>query len=138
MLSLTLILPIPARSISPNARRGQSKYAAIRKSRIVKQHRTRAHLLMLAEIGKQPQVRHMHPAGYALRHFFPTLRFRDEDNADGACKAYRDGIADALQIDDKNFCKIALSTRAKDAQNPRVEISILFVPQIKTIPQPKK
>jgi hypothetical protein len=68
----------------------------------------------------------MTPAGYKLEHYFPTLRFRDEDNADGACKAYRDGICDALGIDDKDFCKIALSTRAKDAKNPRVEITIYF------------
>lgn len=66
------------------------------------------------------------PIGYSLAHYFPTFRFRDEDNADGSCKAYRDGICDALGIDDQDFCKIALSTRAKDAKNPRVEITIYF------------
>jgi hypothetical protein len=54
------------------------------------------------------------------------MAFRDEDNADGACKAYRDGICDAFGMSDKNFCKMKLSTREKDAKNPRVEITIYF------------
>jgi hypothetical protein len=66
------------------------------------------------------------PLGYSLAHFFPTMAFRDEDNADGACKAYRDGICDAFGMSDKNFCKLKLSTREKDAKNPRVEITIYF------------
>jgi hypothetical protein len=70
----------------------------------------------------------MTPIGYSLAHYFPTYRFRDEDNADGACKAYRDGICDAVGTDDANFCKIELSTRAKDANNPRVEITVYFEP----------
>ncbi len=62
--------------------------------------------------------------GYSLAFFFKTAAFRDDDNADGSCKAYRDGIAQALGIDDKTFKKIKLSTHAKDAANPRVEITI--------------
>jgi hypothetical protein len=66
------------------------------------------------------------PIGYSLAHYFPTMQFRDEDNADGACKAYRDGICDALQIDDRDFCKCALSTRQKDAKCPRVDFTVYF------------
>ena len=33
----------------------------------------------------------------------PDKRRRDDDNAYAACKPYRDGIADALGIDDSRF-----------------------------------
>lgn len=124
---MTIILPIPDRRVSPNACRGQSKFAAFKKSRLVKLHRTRARLLTLEAIGKlyhatgQPV-----PAftGYTLAHFFATAAWRDDDNADAACKAYRDGIADAFGIDDRRLPKLALSTRDKDADWPRVEITL--------------
>jgi len=124
---MTIILPVPDRSISPNAQRGQSKFAAYAKARRVKLHRTRARLRTLEAIG------HLYHAqgravpsftGYTLAHFFPTAAWRDDDNADAACKAYRDGIADALGIDDRQLPKLALSTRDKDAEWPRVEITL--------------
>lgn len=122
-MKIVLTLPIPDRAISPNARRGQSKWAAIKKSKIVKAHREAARLEMLAAMGR---VEIGKPTGYSLAHYFKTAAFRDEDNADGACKSVRDGICDALGINDKNFCKLKLSTRQKDAKNPRVEITVYF------------
>lgn len=62
--------------------------------------------------------------GYSLEHYFKTSALRDDDNADGSCKAYRDGIAEALRIDDRELRKIALSNLSKDANNPRVEITL--------------
>jgi crossover junction endodeoxyribonuclease RusA len=124
---MTIVLPIPDRRISPNAQRGQSKFAAFKKSRLVKVHRTRARLLTLEAIGHLylAQGRPV-PAftGYTLAHFFPSAAWRDDDNADAACKAYRDGIADALGMDDRQLPKLALSTRSKDAERPRVEITL--------------
>ena len=120
---MKITLPIPDREVSPNASRGQSRWAAIKKSKIVKEHRQRAYVATIVNIDiDQPEK----PIGYSLAHFFPTMAFRDEDNADGACKAYRDGICDAFGMSDKNFCKMKLSTREKDANNPRVEITIYF------------
>jgi hypothetical protein len=120
---LVLTLPIPAKEISPNASRGQSRWAAVKKSKIVKQHRENAFIQMSLAYKlfdhRPPKV-----AGYNLAHYFKTAAYRDDDNADGACKAYRDGIAQALGIDDRNFKKNALSTIGKDAANPRVEIKI--------------
>ena len=52
------------------------------------------------------------------------MAFRDDDNADGSCKAYRDGIATALGMDDKRLKKCLLSTFANDAECPRVEITL--------------
>lgn len=124
---MTITLPIPNRRISPNGQRGQSRGAAIAKAALVKAHRTRARL----ETKKQLGI-HYHAAGlpvpaftgYTLAHFFKTSAWRDDDNADAACKAYRDGIADALGIDDRQLPKLALSTRHKDAARPRVEITL--------------
>lgn len=128
---MTLILPIPDGRISPNARRGESKFAAMGKARLVKLHRVRARLRTLEAIGT---LYHSKGAavptftGYTLAHFFPTAAWRDDDNADAACKAYRDGIADALGIDDRQLPKLALSTRDKDAKWPRVEITLHALP----------
>lgn len=120
---MKITLPIPDREVSPNASRGQSRWAAIKKSKIVKEHREHARNATLLT-WKTHNIKT--PLGYSLAHFFPTMAFRDEDNADGACKAYRDGICDAFGMSDKNFCKMKLSTREKDARNPRVEITIYF------------
>ena len=121
---MKITLPIPDREVSPNASRGQSRWAAIKKSKLVKLHRVNA---AWAAIEAMPTCPFNATAlGYSLAHFFPTMAFRDEDNADGACKAYRDGICDAFGMSDKNFCKMKLSTREKDAKNPRVEITIYF------------
>jgi len=125
---MKIILPIPDREVSPNASRGQSRWAAIKKSKLVKEHRELAKQATLMQIylHENTTLRSSTPIGYSLAHFFPTMAFRDEDNADGACKAYRDGICDAFGMSDKNFCKMKLSTREKDAKNPRVEITIYF------------
>jgi hypothetical protein len=126
-LSMTIVLPIPDRRISPNAARGQSKGAAIAKAKIVKAHRARAVLATLEALGRiYHGTGRPVPAftGYTLAHFFKTAAFRDDDNADAACKAYRDGIADAIGMDDRRLPKLALSTIAKDAANPRVEITL--------------
>lgn len=121
--SLTVSLPIPDRAVSPNACRGQSRWAAIAKSKIVKEHRKRARFTIETAIEARG-LKAIKWDGYSLAFFFPTQAFRDDDNADGSCKAYRDGCADALRIDDKGFRKVKLSTHAKDAENPRVEFTI--------------
>jgi len=127
MTPITITLPIPDRAVSPNAGRGQSKWAAIKKSRKVKAHRENAKWVMLEALSnaglcletEMPEV-----SGYSLAFFFKTNYFRDEGNAEGSCKPAIDGICDALGINDRNFNKVKLTTRAKDAKNPRVEITI--------------
>ncbi len=47
----------------------------------------------------------------------PTKRMPDDDNMLSRCKAYRDGIADALGIDDKRFIS---PNRQKIADVPQV------------------
>ena len=128
---MTIVLPVPDRRIGPNSSRGQSRGAAIAKSRRIKLHRRRAKLATLELLGLQYHSQDLPVptfAGYTLAHYFKTAAHRDDDNADGACKAYRDGIADALRIDDRQLPKLALSTIAKDATNPRVEITLHVLP----------
>jgi hypothetical protein len=121
--SLTVSLPIPDRAVSPNARRGQSRWAAIAKSKVVKEHRKRARYVFEVAIEAHALKGRVF-TGYSLAHFFETAAFRDDDNADASCKAYRDGCAEALKMDDKGLRKCRLSTQAKDAECPRVEFTI--------------
>ena len=120
--AITLALPYPPTAITPNARRGESRWAAIAKSKAVKRHREIATVTMRAAMHQMLSTDVF--TGYSLAHFFPTMAFRDDDNADGSCKAYRDGIATALGMDDKKLKKCLLSTFAKDAGCPRVEITL--------------
>lgn len=118
---ITICLPIPPQAIGPNASRGQSRAAAIRKSRIVKLHKGLARLTLANALALDARGSRAF-AGYSLAFFFRTAAYRDDDNADAACKAYRDGMAAALGIDDRGFRKLAISTHGKDATCPRVEI----------------
>jgi hypothetical protein len=121
--SVTLSLPVPDRAVSPNAQRGQSRWAAIVKSKAVKKHRQMARFGFEVAVEKW-DLRKVKWAGYSLAFYFRTAAFRDDDNADGSCKAYRDGCAQALKVDDKTLKKLRLSTHAKDAECPRVEFTI--------------
>lgn len=62
---------------------------------------------------------------YKLTFYFPTTRQRDDDNAAASFKAYRDGIADALRIDDHTLTADAAPTMLIDPANPRLEIRFL-------------
>ncbi len=129
--SISIALPIPDRAISPNAKYGNSKWAAIAKSQKVKAHRNRAKLIFLDEMRDRgiTEIPSDSVVGYSLDHYFKTAAFRDDDNADGACKAYRDGIADAIGMDDRSLRKTRLSTFQKDKDMPRVEITVYFKKQ---------
>lgn len=124
MEELHLTLPLPARGVSPNARRGESRAAAVAKARMVRAHRVLAKL-RTREAMTAAGLRAPLPArGYRLEFFWKTAAYRDDDNADASCKAYRDGIADALEINDRALCKTALSKHATDRENPRLEVRI--------------
>lgn len=62
---------------------------------------------------------------YSLAFYFPQERNRDDDNAAASCKAYRDGIADALRIDDSTLRASAAPALLIDRTNPRLEITLL-------------
>jgi crossover junction endodeoxyribonuclease RusA len=91
----TIRLPWPSPILSPNGRAHWAK-----KAKAVKAAREAAHWLTWNHVG-----RNMGWQGVQLSVTFcpPDRRRRDDDNATGAFKAYRDGIADALGIDDHKF-----------------------------------
>ncbi|WP_312707268.1 hypothetical protein [Stenotrophomonas sp.] len=92
-----LILPWPHKDLSPNARVHWNDRA-----RASKIGRREAAALALAAGWKSillPDGRlHLHVTFYP-----PTRRLPDDDNMLARFKPYRDGIADALGIDDKRF-----------------------------------
>lgn len=91
---MELILPWPPAACSPNARGHWSK-----KSRAAKGYRAACHLLAR-------QARITAPAGEALlmlEFVPPDRRRRDDDNLLAMFKAGRDGLAEALGIDDNVF-----------------------------------
>ena len=89
-------LPWPPKELSPNARVHWSK-----RSKAAKAYRTSCSLLVQqAKIAKPETAGRLH---LWLTFFPPDRRHRDDDNMIAAFKSGRDGIADALGIDDKRF-----------------------------------
>lgn len=95
---MELALPWPSKDLSPNARvhwRKRAKAAADARA-----------LAMLAALatgwrpGLLPEKGRLH---LWIDFYPPTMRMPDDDNMLARVKPYRDGIADALGIDDKRF-----------------------------------
>jgi hypothetical protein len=94
-------LPWPPKALSPNAREHWAE-----KARKTKMARTLAWGLTAKELGAK--LRDYQPEGEILLRyqFQPPMRggaIPDEDNVMASLKAYRDGIASALGVDDKRF-----------------------------------
>lgn len=113
---MTVTLPIPSRLLSPNAR---ISWRA--RNSLTKLHRQRAKLRTLEAAGLNTPPPF---TGYSLAFHYPDARRRDDDNALASTKAYRDGIADALHMDDFNLRLAAVPTFAIDRTNPRLEITL--------------
>lgn len=121
---MTITLPIPDKKLWPNNTVGtmgqrMAKSAATRKAR---------HAAYLTTYGKITDGRvtgALTFSGYTLAFFYKDARRRDDDNAQASCKAYRDGIADALGVDDNTLRLAALPTFSIDRANPRVEITLI-------------
>ena len=112
---VTITLPIPDRILSPNAR---PHWAA-------KAKRTKAPRWMAEQ-----EARAVRGADWpwpfarvSLMCYWPTLRFWDDDNISGACKAYRDGVADAGLVTNDKRIRSGSVDHAKDKANPRVEMT---------------
>ena len=87
-------LPWPSPALSPNARGHWSKRA-----KAAKAYRNACYLLTKASGVKAPTGR----VALSIEFVPPDRRRRDDDNCLACFKAGRDGIADALGIDDSNF-----------------------------------
>lgn len=87
-------LPWPPKELSPNARVHWSV-----KARKAKAYRAACYLLTKQALIKAPDGR----AVLSLCFVPPDRRARDDDNLVAAFKAGRDGIAEALGVDDRQF-----------------------------------
>lgn len=92
-----LVLPWPSKDLSPN---GRVHWA--RKAKAVKEAREQAYYLAKAA-GWPGQVLPTGRLHMWIDFYPPTKRLPDDDNMLSRMKAARDGIADALLIDDKRF-----------------------------------
>lgn len=93
---IALSLPWPAKILWPN---GRGHWAA--KAAATKIARTAAWALTLEAIGRHKPTWQRVKLSWT---FHPKTANRvDDDNAAASAKAYRDGIAQALGIDDQNF-----------------------------------
>lgn len=109
-----LILPWPPASCSPNARVHWSK-----KSKAAKAYRSACFLLCRAAKITVPQGDLI----LSLEFMPPDGRRRDDDNLVAAFKSGRDGVAEALGIDDCRFATlIKLSKETVKGGAVRVQI----------------
>ena len=93
---MKVTLPWPPKALSPNARVHWSV-----KSQAAKSYRRHcSDLCKLANVVKPETDGRLH---LWLEFFPPDRRHRDDDNMIASFKSGRDGIADALGIDDKRF-----------------------------------
>lgn len=93
---MSVELPWPPKELSPNARVHWSK-----KSKAAKSYRAACRYLFLqANVATPETTGRLH---LWLSFFPPDRRHRDDDNMIAAFKSGRDGIADALGIDDRRF-----------------------------------
>lgn len=91
-------MPWPDKLLSPNAR---AHWAV--KARAVKSARSLGWGLLLEALnGREPKFADG-PVGLNWRFHPKTRNTPDDDNALASCKAYRDGMADALGVDDSRF-----------------------------------
>lgn len=89
-----MLLPWPPRTVHPNARGHWSP-----KARATKRMRQDA-----AWAAKQAKISVGDgPAHVSLTFYPPDKRRRDLDGMISSCKAYLDGLADALGVDDSRF-----------------------------------
>lgn len=118
MKSVTIEVPIPPRSLSPN---GRAHWHA--KGRAKRVQRDTSRLAALAAMGRNPQPR-WHEATSKVTWYAKAARWPDADNAMGSLKAAIDGLVDAgVLIDDDRLTWLPIDRR-KDAKRPRVEITV--------------
>jgi len=93
----TLSLPWPDKVLSPNSRPHWA-----RKAKAIKAARGDTALLVCAAVPLVTRKRCL-AASVSMTFCPPDKRRRDLDNCISSTKAHRDGIADALGIDDSKF-----------------------------------
>jgi len=119
MSDLIVTLPLPPKTLSPNAR---SHWAA--KGHAARDYRWAAKMACLAALREAGEVIAWDAAEVEPHFYFRVKRVRDPDNLAACLKSARDGLADAGLV--KNDCNIrnAEPVVGIDKKNPRVELWI--------------
>lgn len=115
---LVVTLPIPPVSLRPNGQHGH--WSTVRKAR--KYAKALANVRALVVLDGKPAPC---AVAYSLSYHFAATRW-DDDNAIASVKAYLDGIAKALGMDDRHLRFRELLT-ATDRKCPRLEIILHLV-----------
>lgn len=114
---MSLLLPWPPRILSPNARAHWSK-----RSRAAKKYRGDCYVLTKAAGLKMLGER----AALVIEFLPPDHRRRDDDNLIAAFKSGRDGIAQALGIDDRQLVtRATISTETTKGGAVRVTLEVI-------------
>ena len=96
---LEITLPFPPKELSPNGRGHWSKVSKAKRG-----YRTTCYWLALIEKNKANwSCEHDVKIALELNFYMPDKRFRDDDNLEASFKAGRDGLADALCVNDRHF-----------------------------------
>lgn len=114
---MVIVLDIPSKWLNPNERIHWR-----RKCSLTFSHKNKAFWVTRAELpaaGPMPVFE-----GYTLAFWHKTNRRRDDDNCSAMCKAYRDGVAQALGVDDSSLRQMGPPAMGVDKFNPRLEIRL--------------
>jgi crossover junction endodeoxyribonuclease RusA len=100
---MNVTLPWPDRRLSPNARlHWRAKAQAVKQARW-----DASYAVLQAANGSLNEWRRavvdQTRIPLKVKFYPPDARWRDDDNMVGSFKNYRDGVADALSIDDRRF-----------------------------------
>lgn len=112
-------LPWPPKELSPNARKHWSVVARHKK--------LYRHTCWALTLAARPRIDWVGPVYLWIELIPPDRRHRDDDNMVAAFKAARDGIADALGINDNRF-RTHHKVSDKTGGIVRVRFSQLFTP----------
>jgi crossover junction endodeoxyribonuclease RusA len=121
MNSITITLPLPDKSLSPNARVHWRK-----KSVAVKAYRQTAWIAAFK--ASNGRSLHWQKARYKAVFYWPNARCRDPDNAIASIKSALDGIADAGVVINDSVLWPERPEFHTDTENPRLELTITSEP----------
>jgi len=124
MQTLRIVLPLPPKELSPNARVHWG-----RKARMSKRYKLSAGAATdwaLSEAGHPEGV--WDTAKLKVCLYNRTAHRRDGDNLIASMKAAFDGIASSLGVDDAQWVHLP-PMQEKDAKDPRVEVLVHYEPK---------
>jgi crossover junction endodeoxyribonuclease RusA len=119
-----ILVTLPIRTSSPNGGNPGNRRAAVARSREKKEHRLLARMMLGGALGRRGlKGCDLAPVVVTMTRVSPgTL---DDDNLASACKAARDGIADALGIDDGDTERLRFVYRQRKADKGQHAVEVL-------------